>query len=120
MLNINVTVRDVALNISRDFTIAIDEQLQVRDLIALLVRKLAWPEQDIAGQPVSYALIVERVNSRVLLTGDEMIRAAGFLNGDLLTIGPVTGGALSASQPRQADASTTRKAPYTMAPLNRS
>src|SRR5256885_4200254 len=88
MLNINMNVRDVALNISRDFTVSIDDQLRVSDLAAMLVKKLAWPEKDINGQQIEYVLQIERNNGKIHLTGREMIRDAGLLNGDRLIIGP--------------------------------
>ena len=118
MLNINVTVRDPALNISRDFTIAVDEQLLIRDLAAQLVRRLMWPEKDIQGHPVNYVIRNER--ARVLLTGDELIRAVGLLNGDILTIGPLIDRANTTASASVADSSSTYEMPpYSMVPLQR-
>ncbi len=125
MLNINVNVRDVALNISRDFTIAIDEQLLVRDFTAMLVKKLAWPEKDISGQQITYALQIERSNGKVRLHNDEMVKSVGLLNGDRLTIGPT----LTTSDPGALASSTSTSTgsadeydpsqPYMMTPLQR-
>jgi hypothetical protein len=121
VLNINVNVRDIALNISRDFTIAIDEQLLIRDLTAMLVKKLAWPERDINGQQIIYILQIERNNGKIQLTGDEIIKAVGLLNGDRLTIGPVFSAAVAPTPSTSVGSVTTQEAsqPYTMAPLQR-
>lgn len=123
MLNINVNVRDVALNISRDFTIAIDEQLLVRDFTAMLVKKLAWPEKDISGQQITYALQIERSNGKVRLHKDEMVKSAGLLNGDRLTIGPIL---TTSDLVSPASSTSTGSAdeydssqPYMMTPLQR-
>lgn len=121
MLNINVTLRDVALNIGRDFTISIDEHLAVRDLLALLVRKLGWPEMGMGGETVCYAVRIDRTNA--IFTGNEVISSIGLLNGDILTLGPVIGATQPSyptyPQPQQAQQAQPQQ-PYVMAPLKRS
>ena len=126
MLNINVTLRDVALNIGRDFTISIDERQPVRDLLAMLVHKLAWPERGIDGEVVRYAMVVNRTNT--IFTGNETINSVGLLNGDIITLGPVMSttyaqpGYPSYSQSQQPGPQGTQaqpQQPYVMTPLKR-
>jgi uncharacterized ubiquitin-like protein YukD len=133
LLTINVTLRDVALNIGRDVTISIDEQLPTRELLALLVRKLGWPEKDITGQFVRYAMRIDR--NKAWLQGDEAIKTLGLLNGDIITLGPVMSSGYPSSQyrpdnraaaqaqqpqaPLQPPAQQQPQAPYTITPLKR-
>jgi hypothetical protein len=123
MLNINITLRDPSLKIARDFTISIDEQLPMRELLALLVNKLGWPEKDISGIAIPYAMRVERTT--VLLAGDELIRTAGLLNGDIVTLGPVISAntgqhyQVSSSPGSKQQPQQPQPQPYTIAPLKR-
>jgi hypothetical protein len=123
LLNINVTVRDVALNISQDLTITVDERLSVSDLTGLVVKKLAWPEKDISGQAVRYALCIDRTDNRVPLSPDTPLAASGILNGCVLVIGPVFGSnqtqGTSAPTDHAIQPEPDNSTQYTMRPLNR-
>jgi hypothetical protein len=125
VLNINVTVRDVALNISRDITIAVDDQLPVGELTSLLIQKLAWPQKDIEGQAVLYALCLQRGTDLARLPADAPVASVGILNGSVLVIGPVSTPMSERYSAPPEPASTTPEtagepAPhYTMKPLQR-
>jgi hypothetical protein len=89
MLTLNLTARDVALSISREFSVPIGPERPVRELISYLVDQLEWPQAELGGQPIHYVLMIIRGNAPVYLTGDEMIKAVGFMSGDVVTLGPL-------------------------------
>jgi hypothetical protein len=89
MLTLSLTARDAALSFSREFVVSIGPERSVRELVSYLVGQLEWPQAELGGHPINYVLMIIRGNAPVYLTGDEMIKAVGFMSGDVVTLGPL-------------------------------